>query len=79
MPHEQSEVTDCGDVPVHELGRGRSEPGDREYLVGRGDVVGRIGEQVERHRHVREIDLASANSYGSTNQLVVAEQMLDDP
>ena len=79
VAHEQSEMSACGEVPAYELGRGRDDVGDREYLVGGGDVVGRSGEQVERHRDVREVDPASANSYCSIDQFVIAEQMADDP
>ena len=42
-------------------------------------MVGGAGEQVERHRYVRKVDAASANSDGSVDQLIVTEQMADDP
>ena len=79
VPHEQSEMSPCGDVPAHEPGRGRSDIGDREYLVGWGDVIGRPSEQVERHRDVRKVDAASPNCYGSIDQSVISEQVADDP
>ena len=42
-------------------------------------MVGRPSEQVERHRDVREVDPAAANSDRAVDQPVVAEQVANDP
>ena len=53
--------------------------GQREHLAGRRDVIGRAGQQVQRAGDPAEVDALVADLQRAGDQLVVTEQVLDDP
>lgn len=65
----KSKMTARGDASAHELGGVEAR---RRSRIPRRNVLGRPGEQAERHQDVRELDPPSANADGSINQPVVS-------
>ena len=61
------------------LARGAGIVGEREHLVGWRDVVGGAREQVQRAVDPAQVDALAADLQLAGDQLVVAEQVLDDP
>ena len=79
VAHEEPEVPAGGHAPDHVAGgRGDRSP-RREDLVGRGDVVGGAGQQVQRAGDAAEVDPLAADLQRAADERVVAEQALDDP
>ena len=79
VAHEQPEVAARADPPHDVGGRRRRIDGEREDLIGRGDVVGRAGQQVQRHRQPAEVDGRPAHLQLTADQLVAREQVAHDP
>jgi len=71
VSHEQSEVTTGGHVVADQLRRCGGVLGKREDLVGRGDLVGRAVEEVERRG---ELDVLAAKLEITADQRVVTKQ-----
>ncbi len=79
VAHEQAEMPSGCDVAVDLLLRGGGECCDREHLIRWSDVVTGPGEQLQRHREVRQVHVFSADPHRPADEGVVAEQVLDDP
>ena len=79
MAHEQPEVASGSETALRVLGRRGRVVGEREDLIGWCDVVGRAGKQVQRTLDPAELDVLAADLKLAGDQLVVAEEVLDDP
>ena len=79
VAHEQAQVTPVGDVPLDQIDRGRGVVGDREHLIGRSDVIGGAGQQVQRHVDPCEVNALPADPELAADELVVTKQVSDDP
>ena len=77
--HEQAEVTAGGGFRDDLLGWCGDEVPRREYLPGRGDVVGCAGEQIQRAADPAQVHPVSADHQFALDQFVALEQVLDQP
>jgi hypothetical protein len=79
VAHEQPEVASGSETALGVLGGRGRVVGEREGLIGSCDVVGCAGEQVQRTLDPAELDVLAADLKLAGDQLVVAEEVLDDP
>ena len=79
MAHEQPEVASGSETALGVLGGCGRVVGERGDLIGWCDVVRLAGEQVKWTLDPGELDVLAADLQLAGDQLVVAEEVLDDP
>ena len=77
--HEQPEMAARRRASRDALGGRGHGVGEREDLLGRRDVVGGAGQEVDRAVDAAEVDRLVADAQRPADELVVAEEVLDEP